>query len=169
MVDEFPSPSPRPARSPRQQPMLNPRHSRLPARSPMIAAPPLFVERRVGSRRADDRRAHEERALLARALDILAGGADAEARLAGILNLLAETVGAQRAAVLANGADATLRSEAGARAMLLGGAPLDGERHIWWNFVASSPERIAQAKRDWAEDRFARVPGDDERIPLPAD
>jgi redox-sensitive bicupin YhaK (pirin superfamily) len=72
-------------------------------------------------------------------------------------------------AVLADGADATLRSEAGARAMLLGGAPLDGERHIWWNFVASSPERIAQAKRDWAEDRFARVPGDDERIPLPAD
>jgi hypothetical protein len=43
------------------------------------------------------------------------------------------------------------------------------ERHIWWNFVASSSERIAQAKRDWAEDRFARVPGDDERIPLPAD
>jgi signal transduction histidine kinase len=85
--------------------MLDPRQSRLPARSPIIAAPPRFVERRVGSRRADDRRAHEERALLARALDILAGDADAEARLAGILNLLADTVGARRAAVLANGVE----------------------------------------------------------------
>ncbi len=67
--------------------MLDPRHSRLPARSPMVAAPPLFVDRRVGSRRAEDRAAHEERALLARALDILAGGADAQTRLAGILDL----------------------------------------------------------------------------------
>ncbi|HTG42623.1 MAG TPA: GAF domain-containing sensor histidine kinase [Methylomirabilota bacterium] len=85
--------------------MFDPRRSRLAARPLMIAAPPLFVERRVGSRRAEDRKAHEERALLARALDILAGGADAEARLAGILNLLADTVGARRAAVLANGAE----------------------------------------------------------------
>ena len=79
--------------------MFDPRRSRLAARPLMIAAPPLFVERRVGSRRAEDRKAHEERGLLARALDILAGGADAEARLAGILNLLADTVGARRAAV----------------------------------------------------------------------
>ncbi|HLQ49569.1 MAG TPA: GAF domain-containing sensor histidine kinase [Candidatus Dormibacteraeota bacterium] len=85
--------------------MFDPRRSRLAARPLMIAAPPLFVERRVGSRRVEDRKAHEERALLARALDILAGGADAEARLAGILNLLADTVGARRAAVLANGAE----------------------------------------------------------------
>ncbi|HEX6959256.1 MAG TPA: pirin family protein [Ferrovibrio sp.] len=54
-----------------------------------------------------------------------------------------------------------------ARLMLLGGAPLDVERHIWWNFVSSSPERIEQAKRDWREGRFAAVPGDDEFIPLP--
>ena len=85
--------------------MFDPRRSLLAARPLMIAAPPLFVERRVGSRRAEDRKAHEERGLLARALDILAGGADAEARLAGILNLLADTVGARRAAVLANGAE----------------------------------------------------------------
>ena len=85
--------------------MLDPRHSRLPARSPIVAAPPLFVDRRVGSRRAEDREAHEERALLARALDILAGGADAQTRLAGILDLLAETVGARRAAVLADGVE----------------------------------------------------------------
>lgn len=85
--------------------MLNSRQARLPARSPIVAAPPLFVDRRVGSRRAEDREAHEERALLARALDILAGGADAGARLAGILDLLADTVGARRAAVLADGVE----------------------------------------------------------------
>lgn len=54
-----------------------------------------------------------------------------------------------------------------ARVMLLGGAPLDGPRHIWWNFVSSSRERIEQGKRDWREQKFAPVPGDDDRIPLP--
>jgi redox-sensitive bicupin YhaK (pirin superfamily) len=52
--------------------------------------------------------------------------------------------------------------------MLLGGAPLDGERHVWWNFVSSSPARIERAKDDWRSRRFASVPGDDaEFIPLP--
>ena len=55
----------------------------------------------------------------------------------------------------------------GARLMLLGGAPLDGPRHIWWNFVSSSKERIERAKADWKEGRFAKVPGDPEFIPLP--
>ncbi len=54
-----------------------------------------------------------------------------------------------------------------ARLMLLGGAPLEGQRHIWWNFVSSSPERIEQAKEDWQAGRFAHVPGETERIPLP--
>jgi redox-sensitive bicupin YhaK (pirin superfamily) len=76
---------------------------------------------------------------------------------------------AGRMAVLAPGSELSIRARGTARAMLLGGAPLDGERHIWWNFVASSSERIERAKRDWVEDRFARVPGDDERIPLPSD
>jgi redox-sensitive bicupin YhaK (pirin superfamily) len=69
-----------------------------------------------------------------------------------------------------------LRADAGAvavralqpsRLMLVGGAALDGPRHIWWNFVSSSMERIEVAKRDWRELRFAAVPGDPERIPLP--
>ena len=51
--------------------------------------------------------------------------------------------------------------------MLLGGAPMDGPRHVWWNFVSSSRERIEQAKADWAAERFPPVPGDPERIPLP--
>jgi redox-sensitive bicupin YhaK (pirin superfamily) len=55
----------------------------------------------------------------------------------------------------------------GAKAMLLGGAAMDGPRHIWWNFVSSSKERIERAKADWREGRFAKVPGDPEFIPLP--
>ena len=54
-----------------------------------------------------------------------------------------------------------------ARLMLLGGEPLDGPRHIWWNFVSSSTERIEQAKEDWKMGRFARVPDETEFIPLP--
>ena len=51
--------------------------------------------------------------------------------------------------------------------MLLGGAPMEGERYLWWNFVSSSKERIEQAKEDWQAGRFADVPNDEEFIPLP--
>ena len=62
-----------------------------------------------------------------------------------------------------------LRAKTASRVILFGGAPLDGERHLWWNFVASTRERIEQAKSDWAAQRFDRVPGDEqEYIPLPA-
>lgn len=63
--------------------------------------------------------------------------------------------------------------EAGAHVMLIGGESMDGPRHLWWNFVSSSKDKIAQAKRDWADPaarakRFALPPGDnDEFIPLP--
>ena len=55
----------------------------------------------------------------------------------------------------------------GAKAMLLGGAPIDGPRHIWWNFVSSRKDRIEAAKADWKAGRFSPVPGDSEFIPLP--
>jgi redox-sensitive bicupin YhaK (pirin superfamily) len=62
----------------------------------------------------------------------------------------------------------TMRALEPARVLLLGGAPLDGERHIWWNFVSSRKERIERAKDDWRNRRFAIVPGDEnEFIPLP--
>jgi redox-sensitive bicupin YhaK (pirin superfamily) len=65
-------------------------------------------------------------------------------------------------------AEIVLEASAPSRVMLLGGAPLEGPRHIWWNFVSSSEQRIEQAKSDWREERFGRIPGDDaERIPLP--
>jgi redox-sensitive bicupin YhaK (pirin superfamily) len=70
--------------------------------------------------------------------------------------------------VLTAGADVTLESEHGASAMLLGGAPLAGERHIYWNFVSSSPQRIERAKQDWRDGKLGKVPGDEhEFIPLP--
>jgi redox-sensitive bicupin YhaK (pirin superfamily) len=70
--------------------------------------------------------------------------------------------------VLRPGISATLRSERGAHVMLCGGAPLDGPRHVWWNFVSSRRDRINQAKDDWRNERFPVVPDDSkERIPLP--
>lgn len=55
----------------------------------------------------------------------------------------------------------------GCRAMVLGGAPLEGKRFIHWNFVSSSMERLKQASEDWKTERFALVPGETEFIPLP--
>ena len=61
-----------------------------------------------------------------------------------------------------------LRATTPARLLLLGGEPLEAPRHIWWNFVSSSQDRIERAKRDWAERRFPLVPGDEEEfVPLP--
>jgi redox-sensitive bicupin YhaK (pirin superfamily) len=70
--------------------------------------------------------------------------------------------------LLRPGISATLRSERGAHVMLCGGAPLDGPRYVWWNFVSSRRDRINQAKEDWRSERFPVVPDDSkERIPLP--
>ena len=61
-----------------------------------------------------------------------------------------------------------LKSRQGARLMLCGGAPMDGERHVWWNFVSSSRDRINEAKRAWKAGEFDLPPDDhDEFIPLP--
>ena len=70
--------------------------------------------------------------------------------------------------VFAPGREIVLEAIGGpARVMLLGGEPMDGPRHLWWNFVSSSNERIEQAKADWKAGRFAPVPDETEFIPLP--
>jgi redox-sensitive bicupin YhaK (pirin superfamily) len=69
--------------------------------------------------------------------------------------------------VLEPGEEVIVRTEVGARLMILGGAPLEGPRHVWWNFVSSRRERIEQAADDWQAGRFAAVPGESEFIPLP--
>jgi hypothetical protein len=70
--------------------------------------------------------------------------------------------------VLRPGHTARLSSASGGRAMLMGGAAFSTPRHVFWNFVSSSRERINQAKDDWKAMRFALIPGDDQEfIPLP--
>ncbi len=71
--------------------------------------------------------------------------------------------------VLKPGEPITVQADVPARLMLLGGAAMDGPRHIWWNFVSSSRERIEQAKADWKAGRFEAVPDETEYIPLPGD
>jgi len=77
-------------------------------------------------------------------------------------------LGLYELAVLAPGQTMRLASERGGRVMLLGGGAIGSRRHVWWNFVSSSRDRINQAKDDWRQGRFAKVPGDeDEFIPIP--
>jgi redox-sensitive bicupin YhaK (pirin superfamily) len=80
-----------------------------------------------------------------------------------------EPTGPRHMLVYEAGSAVELHALTDAHVMLLGGEPLDGPpRHMFWNFVSSSAERIEQAKRDWAQGRFGLVPGDEhERIPLP--
>ena len=69
-------------------------------------------------------------------------------------------------AVARAGSTPSIAAVEDSRVMVIGGEPL-GTRHIWWNYVSSSKERIERAKRDWVEGRIGKVPGDDEFIPLP--
>jgi redox-sensitive bicupin YhaK (pirin superfamily) len=70
--------------------------------------------------------------------------------------------------VLRPGHDVTVRARDAVRLMVLGGATMDAPRYIYWNFVASTRERLEEAKEDWRQGRFPKVPGDEkEFIPLP--
>ena len=69
-------------------------------------------------------------------------------------------------AVACSGHRVRAMAESDSRVMVIGGSSL-GKRHIWWNFVSRSKERIEKAKKDWTEGQFDPVPGDDEFIPLP--
>jgi hypothetical protein len=86
----------------------------------------------------------------------------------GTIDIAGDTFEAGRLLVFSPGDRISLLATSNARLMLLGGEPMDGPRHIWWNFVSSSKERLEAAKEDWRQARFAIVPGDEiERIPLP--
>jgi redox-sensitive bicupin YhaK (pirin superfamily) len=78
-----------------------------------------------------------------------------------------QPVAACALAVLQPDTAVRVTAPAGARYMVLGGAALGARRHMWWNFVSSSQERIEQAKRDWAAQRMGVIPGETEWIPLP--
>jgi len=125
------------------------------AESPVaLLSPTLYVDARLeaGARLAVDE-THPQRAVHV---------------VEGWIQIGSQRLGSGQMAVLARGAEVVLRADGPTRVMLVGGAPLDGERHIWWNFVSSSKERIERAKDDWRKGRFGKVPGDDrEFIPLP--
>jgi hypothetical protein len=87
----------------------------------------------------------------------------------GSLEIAGQVYGVNQLLVFRPGDAITITAHSDARFMMLGGEPMDGPRHIWWNFVSSSKERIEAAKEDWKRARFAIVPGDEkEFIPLPA-
>ncbi len=94
--------------------------------------------------------------------------------VAGLIEIDGQLLTAGQMAVLASGGDVVVQAKSAARAMLLGGAPV-GERHIFWNFVASSTAKLDAAKAEWmrygdsaARRRFGSIAGDPEYIPLPA-
>lgn len=118
-----------------------------------VYAPTLYVEvkMRAGSRLAVPAE-HAERAIY-----VLDGAVRVEGAILPPLQMLVVD-GDGKIEIVADG-DAHL--------FLCGGAPLDGERVIWWNFVASDAARIERGKSDWLAQRFGQVPGEIEFIPLP--
>jgi redox-sensitive bicupin YhaK (pirin superfamily) len=90
--------------------------------------------------------------------------------VSGAVDCAGERVVPRNMIVLAEQSEAIVRATEPSHVVMIGGDPLEGPRHIWWNFVSSSKERIEQAKRDWREGRFGKIPGDDQEfIPLPGD
>jgi redox-sensitive bicupin YhaK (pirin superfamily) len=86
----------------------------------------------------------------------------------GEIAIAGETFSAPRLLVFRPGDRIAVHAKTDAHIAILGGAALDGPRHIWWNFVSSRKDRIEQAKQDWKTARFDIVPGDEvEFIPLP--
>lgn len=111
------------------------------------------------------------------AMDIAAGAsialpAEHEERavyvVEGEVSMAGRSVAPCHLAVLAAGETVEVCATTPARLMLLGGAKMDGDRIIWWNFVASTREAIEAAKRRWSQQDFPPVPGETEFIPLPA-
>jgi redox-sensitive bicupin YhaK (pirin superfamily) len=86
----------------------------------------------------------------------------------GSVQIDGETVPTHHMGMLPDADSAQISSPDGARIALFGGEPI-GKRYLWWNFVATSPERIRAAAETWGEGGFDRVPGDEEFIPLPED
>ncbi len=88
--------------------------------------------------------------------------------LAGEIEIGGDRHGPERLLVLRPGDRITVQATTDAHIIIIGGAAMDGPRHIWWNFVSSRKERIEAAKADWKAGRFNLVPGDTvEFIPLP--
>jgi redox-sensitive bicupin YhaK (pirin superfamily) len=118
-----------------------------------VASPLCYVDVQLDpGKRIEVPREHEERAIYV---------------VAGAVRCGTAVVPASTMAVLRPHVPTVLEATMPTRLVMIGGAPLDGPRYIWWNFVSSSKERIEQAARDWQAGRFPKVPGDDQEfIPL---
>jgi redox-sensitive bicupin YhaK (pirin superfamily) len=89
--------------------------------------------------------------------------------LDGEVDIAGDKFGGDRLLVFKPGDKITIRALSDTHFTIFGGEPMDGPRHIWWNFVSSRKDRIEQAKAEWAAGHFQKVPGDEiEFIPLPA-
>jgi len=87
--------------------------------------------------------------------------------VSGEIDIAGDVFGGGQLLVFKPGDRISVLAISNARLMVLGGEPMDGPRHIWWNFVSSRKDRIEQAKAEWRSGRFDTVPGEDEFIPLP--
>jgi redox-sensitive bicupin YhaK (pirin superfamily) len=88
--------------------------------------------------------------------------------VSGEVDIAGQKFGEGRLLVFRPGDRISILALSMARLMLVGGEPMDGPRHIWWNFVSSSKDRIAAAKADWKAGKFSPVPSDSQEfIPLP--
>jgi redox-sensitive bicupin YhaK (pirin superfamily) len=87
--------------------------------------------------------------------------------VSGEVDIAGDRFEAGRLLVFKPGDHITVTALTPARLAVVGGAAMDGPRHIWWNFVSSRQDRIEQAKADWKAGRFDAVPGESEFIPLP--
>jgi redox-sensitive bicupin YhaK (pirin superfamily) len=123
-------------------------------RSPVAAASPMFYADAILDPGAvlELPPVHAERALHVASGAVRVGG---------------ERFDAGRLLVFRAGDTIPVTGEESARVLLFGGEPLDGPRHLWWNFVSSSRDRLEQAKADWRAERFPMIADDRERIPLP--
>jgi len=81
--------------------------------------------------------------------------------VSGTIDIAGDAFDAGRLLIFKPGDRISVLALSQCRLMLLGGEPMDGPRHIWWNFVSSDQDRIRAAKEDWKSGRFAIVPGDE--------
>ena len=121
---------------------------------------------------ADGARNHVRRCALSRPARRLPLDADHEERalyvIDGTIDIAGDKFEPGRLLVFKPGDKVTITAATDTHFVIVGGAPMDGPRHIWWNFVSSRKERIEQAKAEWAAGHFGKVPGDEiEFIPLP--
>jgi len=87
--------------------------------------------------------------------------------VSGEVDIRGDRFAAPQLLVFRPGDRLTVEAVGEVRLVVLGGATMDGPRHIWWNFVSSRRDRIETAKAEWKAGRFSPVPGDGEFIPLP--